>query len=168
MFFFCASTVLKQTVAPHTSMPNQAGTFFLSRYWLMMASRFSGAYGSSMPCLSSSARLEAATPITTSACGLAFSASSLAVITPVESRTHLISMSGSPVEAFLVGLELVGLQRGVDQQLGLLGEGPGRENREAGKQDGLHDDRQAHGDSSWLEFHLTLRSSGCQLSFADC
>ena len=40
------------------------------------------------------ARLEAATPMTTSACGLAFSASSLAVMTPVESRTHLISMSG--------------------------------------------------------------------------
>ena len=48
-----------------------------------------------MPCLSSSTRLEAATPITASAWGLAFSASSLAVITPVESRTHLISMSGS-------------------------------------------------------------------------
>ena len=47
-----------------------------------------------MPCVSSSARLEAATPITTSACGLAFSASSLAVMTPVESRTHLISMFG--------------------------------------------------------------------------
>jgi len=30
----------------------------------------------------------------TSACGFAFSASSLAVMTPVESRTHLISMSG--------------------------------------------------------------------------
>ena len=75
-------------------MPNQAGGFFVSRYWLMIASRFSGAYGISMPCLSSSARLVAATPITTSACGLAFSASSLAVMTPVESRTHLISMSG--------------------------------------------------------------------------
>ena len=94
MPFFCASTVLKHTVAPHTSMPNQAGGFFLSRYWLMIASRFSGRYGSSMPFLSSSARLDAATPITASACGLAFSASSLAVITPVESRTHLISMSG--------------------------------------------------------------------------
>ena len=43
MFFFCASTVLKQTVAPHTSMPDQAGGFFLSLYWLMIASRFSGA-----------------------------------------------------------------------------------------------------------------------------
>ena len=53
-----------------------------------------GRYGSSMPFLSSSARLLAATPITTSACGLAFSASSLAVITPVLSRTHLMSMSG--------------------------------------------------------------------------
>ena len=38
-----ASTLLKQTVAPNTFMPHQAGTFFLSRYWLMMASRFSGA-----------------------------------------------------------------------------------------------------------------------------
>jgi hypothetical protein len=54
--------------------------------------------------------------------GVAFSASSLAVMTPVESRTHLISMSGlTLVEAFLVGLELVGLQRGVHQQLGFLG-----------------------------------------------
>jgi len=87
--------VLKQIVAPQTSMPNQAGGFFLSLYWLMMASKFNGRYGSSMPCLSSSARLEAATPITTSACGLAFSASSLAVMTPVLSRTHLISMLGS-------------------------------------------------------------------------
>ena len=43
MFFLPASTVLKQTVAPHTSMPNQAGGFLLSRYWLMMASRFKGA-----------------------------------------------------------------------------------------------------------------------------
>ena len=94
-----------------------------------------------MPCLSSSTRLEAATPITASAWGLAFSASSLAVITPVESRTHLISMLGSTrLKRFLVGLDLVGFQRGVDQQLGLLREGPGRENREAGKQDGLHDD----------------------------
>ncbi len=48
-----------------------------------------------MPCWSNSAMLEAATPQITSACGLAFSASSLAVITPVESRTHLISMLGS-------------------------------------------------------------------------
>ena len=87
--------MLKQIVAPQTSMPNQAGGFFLSRYWLMMASRFSGAKATSMPCLSSSARLDAATPITASACGLAFSASSLAVMTPVESRTHLISMLGS-------------------------------------------------------------------------
>jgi hypothetical protein len=76
-------------------MPNQAGGLFLSMYWLMIASALSGRYGSSMPFLSSSARLEAATPITTSACGLLFSASSLAVMTPVESRTHLISMLGS-------------------------------------------------------------------------
>ncbi len=94
MPFFCASTVLKHTVAPHTSMPNHAGGFFLSRYCAMIASRFSGAYGTSMPCLSSSARLDAATPITASACGFAFSASSFAVMTPVESRTHLMSMSG--------------------------------------------------------------------------
>ena len=60
----------------------------------MIASRLSGAYGTSMPCVSSSARLDAATPMTTSACGFAFSASSLAVMTPVESRTHLISMFG--------------------------------------------------------------------------
>jgi len=31
MPFFFASTVLKQTVAPHTAMPTQVGTFFLSR-----------------------------------------------------------------------------------------------------------------------------------------
>ena len=36
----------------------------------------------------------AASPQITSACGLSFSASSLAVTMPVESRTHLISMSG--------------------------------------------------------------------------
>jgi hypothetical protein len=39
-------------------------------------------------------RLVAESPHTTSACGFAFSAKSLAVTTPVESRTHLISMSG--------------------------------------------------------------------------
>ena len=47
-----------------------------------------------MPSLSKIAMLVAATPITTSAFGLAFSASSLAVMTPVESRTQVISMSG--------------------------------------------------------------------------
>ena len=95
MLRFCASTVLKHTVAPHTSMPNQAGGFFLSRYWLMIASRFSGAYGIEHALLVRAAPGSmAATPITTSACGLAFSASSLAVMTPVESRTHLISMFG--------------------------------------------------------------------------
>ena len=84
-----------------------------------------------MPCESSSARLEAATPMTTSACGLAFSASSLAVITPVESRTHLISMFGlALVEAGLVGLELVGLERGVDRELGLLRRGARRDRDE--------------------------------------
>ena len=60
----------------------------------MIASRLIGAYGTSMPWVSSSARLDAATPITTSACGFAFSASSLAVMTPVESRTHFSSMFG--------------------------------------------------------------------------
>jgi hypothetical protein len=60
----------------------------------MIASRLSGAYGTSIPCESSSARLEAATPMTTSAFGLAFSARSLAVMTPVESCTHLIAMLG--------------------------------------------------------------------------
>jgi hypothetical protein len=39
-------------------------------------------------------RLVAARPHTTSAWGLAFSARSLAVTTPVESRTHLIWMFG--------------------------------------------------------------------------
>ena len=40
------------------------------------------------------AKLVAATPMTASACGLDFSANNLAVITPVESRTHLMSISG--------------------------------------------------------------------------
>ena len=40
------------------------------------------------------AMLVAATPQMTSALGLAFSASSLAVMTPVESRTHTTSMPG--------------------------------------------------------------------------
>ena len=43
---------------------------------------------------SRSSREEAARPITTSAWGAAFSASSLAVMIPVESRTHLIFTSG--------------------------------------------------------------------------
>jgi hypothetical protein len=47
-----------------------------------------------MPSWASSARLLAASPATTSAWGLAFSASSLAVTMPVESRTHFTSMSG--------------------------------------------------------------------------
>jgi hypothetical protein len=47
-----------------------------------------------MPSRSNTTMLEAATPMITSADGLAFSASSLAVMMPVESRVHLISMSG--------------------------------------------------------------------------
>jgi hypothetical protein len=95
MLRFFPSTVLKQTVAPHTSIPNHAGGFFASRYLAMIESRLIGAYGSSIPLRSSSARLDAATPITASACGLDFSARSFAVMTPVESRTHRISTSGT-------------------------------------------------------------------------
>ena len=91
---FLASTVLKQMVAPQTFMPHQAGGLALSRYWGMMASKFSGANGSSMPFFFIKAKLVAATPMTASACGLDFSANNLAVITPVESRTHLMSISG--------------------------------------------------------------------------
>src|SRR6185436_2289060 len=43
MLRFFASTVLKHTVAPHTSMPNQAGGFFASRNFFMIASRLIGA-----------------------------------------------------------------------------------------------------------------------------
>ena len=47
-----------------------------------------------MPSPLSSINEVAASPQITSACGLSFSASSLAVTMPVESRTHLIVMSG--------------------------------------------------------------------------
>ncbi len=47
-----------------------------------------------MPSLSSSISEVAARPQTTSACGFAFSASSLAVTIPVESRTNLSSIEG--------------------------------------------------------------------------
>ena len=47
-----------------------------------------------MPSFSSSISEVAARPMTTSACGLAFSASSLAVMMPVESRTQWMSTSG--------------------------------------------------------------------------
>jgi hypothetical protein len=85
---------LKQIVAPHTSMPTQAGGFFASRYCAAMRSSPFGAYGCSMPSASKIAMLVAATPITMSAFGFDFSASSLAVITPVESRTQAISIVG--------------------------------------------------------------------------
>ena len=52
----------------------------------------------------------------TSACGFAFSASSFAVMTPVESRTQRdLDVGHGLVEAFLVRLELVGLERRVDE-----------------------------------------------------
>ncbi len=47
-----------------------------------------------MPSFLSSISEVAASPQITSACGLSFSASSLAVTMPVESRTHLTVMSG--------------------------------------------------------------------------
>jgi hypothetical protein len=94
MLRLAASAVLKQIVAPQTSMPTHAGGFFVSRY--CGAIRFSpaGAYGTSMPSASKMARLVAATPMTTSAFGLAFSASKRAVMTPVESRTQVILIPG--------------------------------------------------------------------------
>ena len=53
-----------------------------------------GEYGASMPSALKISTDEAETPRITSACGLAFSASTLAVITPVESRTNFRSMLG--------------------------------------------------------------------------
>ncbi len=94
MLRFAASTVLKQIVAPQTSMPTHVGGFFGSRYCGAMRARPAGAYGCSMPSFSKIARLVAARPMMTSAFGFAFSASSLAVMTPVESRTQVISMFG--------------------------------------------------------------------------
>jgi hypothetical protein len=47
-----------------------------------------------MPSFFSSISEVAASPQIASACGLSFSASSLAVMIPVESRTHWMSMSG--------------------------------------------------------------------------
>ena len=117
MLRFAASTVLKQIVAPHTSMPTHAGGFFGVAVLRRDARQaLSARTARSMPSLSNTARLVAASAQTTSAFGLAFSASSFAVMTPVESRTQLISMSGfALLNAFLVGLELVGLERRVDE-----------------------------------------------------
>src|SRR4030095_14262262 len=84
-----ASIVLKQTVAPHTSMPYHDGGLLLSRYCAEIAANRFGSWGCSIPSPSSNTRLLAASPQTASACGLFFSAISFAVITPVESRTHL-------------------------------------------------------------------------------
>src|SRR5438552_2351601 len=92
--FFWASTVLKQMAATHASMPTHVGGLSLSRNCASSRSTPFGAYAMSMPSGFSTRRLVAARPQMTSACGLAFSASSLAVMTPVESRTHLISMAG--------------------------------------------------------------------------
>ena len=94
MFFLAASTVLKQIVAPHTSMPTQRGGLAVSRYCGGMRSRPAGANGSSRPSSAKIAMLVAATPMITSAFGAAFSARILAVMIPVESRTHVISMFG--------------------------------------------------------------------------
>ena len=77
--------------------------------------------------MSSTASELAATPITTSARGLAFSASRRAVMTPVESRTQLISMVGLVfLNAFFVGLELIGLECGVHRERRLLRAGAER------------------------------------------
>jgi hypothetical protein len=70
------------------------GGFFASRYCVAMRASPAGAYGSSMPSEAKMPMLVAATPMITSAFGFDFSASSLAVMTPVESRTQTISMSG--------------------------------------------------------------------------
>src|SRR5512147_2564979 len=94
MLRLAASTVLKQMVAPQTCMPTHAGGFFGSRYFASIRSSPFGAYGTSIPSLSKIAMLVAATPMMTSALGLAFSANSLAVMMPVESRTQTISMFG--------------------------------------------------------------------------
>ena len=95
MFRFAASTVLKQIVAPHTSMPTQAGGFLRVAILRRDAAEAGGRVRLQHALRSSKiAMLVAARPMTTSAFGLAFSASSFAVMTPVESRTQTISMSG--------------------------------------------------------------------------
>ena len=54
-------------------------------------------------------------PHTMSAFGRFFSASSLAATMPVESRTHLMWMSGFLLlERFLVGVQLLDFQGGVE------------------------------------------------------
>ena len=93
-FFASDSTVFTQNPVIQASMPTQLGVASASRYGASMRSRPLGAYGSSRPCCSSSKRLVAARPQTTSATGLSFSASSLAVTMPVESRTNFTLMSG--------------------------------------------------------------------------
>ena len=76
-----------------------------------------------MPMLANRPTLEAARPQITSARGLSFSAISLAVITPVESRTQAISIVGIVgLEGLLERLELLVLDRRVDRELGLLRE----------------------------------------------
>ena len=51
------------------------------------------------------------------------------------------------VKAFLVGLELVGFQRGIDQQLGLLGRSSGGEGAKASQHKGFGNRGQAHENS---------------------
>ena len=94
MFFLAASTVLKtdrRTPDIHTK----------PRGWrlLVLVLRLDGAESSRRVGLQHALLVKQGetgrhNTITASATGLAFSASSLAVTTPVESRTHLISTSG--------------------------------------------------------------------------
>ncbi len=71
-----------------------------------------------------------------SARGLSFSARKRAVMTPVESRTHTTSTSGTAASIDLLErAELVVLERRVDRELGLL-RGGRRRREHRGKADG--------------------------------
>src|SRR5688572_5381078 len=75
-------------------MPTHAGGLPDSLYLRLRTLKFAGSYGASIPSALKISMDEAATPRITSACGFAFSARILAVMTPVESRTNLRSMFG--------------------------------------------------------------------------
>jgi hypothetical protein len=93
-FAFAASAVLKQMTARNASMPTQLSGFLPLLKIGFRSFEAGGVYGSSSPCASNSAMLEAASPQTMSARGLSFSARKRAVTTPVESRTQTISTVG--------------------------------------------------------------------------
>jgi hypothetical protein len=85
---------LKHITASHASIPVHDGGFLLLLNTGFTSPTPFGAYASSIPIESKSAIDDAPKPQMTSARGLSFSASTRAVMTPVESRTHAISTSG--------------------------------------------------------------------------